>query len=73
MLFAASQRVLLGASDRYILGVAGARILSFESRDIDVVKGQARLFRERSHPLALRPIECTPTTTGVLLLTYQPA
>lgn len=31
-----------------------------------------RLFRKRSHPLPLRLIDCTPTTTGVLLLTYQP-
>jgi dihydrofolate reductase len=32
-----------------------------------------RLFRGRSLPLPLRLIDCTPTTTGVLLLTYQPA
>jgi dihydrofolate reductase len=32
-----------------------------------------RLFRERSRPLPLQLIDCTPTTTGVLLLTYQPA
>ena len=32
-----------------------------------------RLFRGRSRPLPLRLINCTPTTTGVLLLTYQPA
>lgn len=31
-----------------------------------------RLFRETPRPLRLRLIDCTPTTTGVLLLTYQP-
>ena len=30
-----------------------------------------RLFREYSHPLRLRLTGCTPTTTGVLLLTYE--
>ena len=30
-----------------------------------------RMFREYAHPLRLRLIECTPTTTGVLLLTYE--
>jgi dihydrofolate reductase len=30
-----------------------------------------RLFREYSHPLRLRLTECTQTTTGVLLLTYE--
>jgi dihydrofolate reductase len=30
-----------------------------------------RLFREYPHPLALRLMGCTPTTTGVLLLTYE--
>jgi dihydrofolate reductase len=32
-----------------------------------------RLFRETSHPLPMRLVDCTPTSTGVLLLTYQPA
>ena len=31
-----------------------------------------RLFREISQPLRLRLAECTQTSTGVLLLTYQP-
>ena len=31
-----------------------------------------RLFRETSQPLPLRLVDCTRTTTGVLLLTYQP-
>lgn len=31
-----------------------------------------RLFRETSRPLPLRLTDCTPTTTGVLLLSYQP-
>ena len=31
-----------------------------------------RLFREYPHPLRLRLTECTQTTTGVLLLTYEP-
>jgi dihydrofolate reductase len=31
-----------------------------------------RLFRETSRPLPLRLTGCTPTTTGVLLLSYQP-
>ena len=31
-----------------------------------------RLFRETSRPLRLRLMECTQTSTGVLLLTYQP-
>ena len=30
-----------------------------------------RLFREYPRPLRLRLTECTPTTTGVLLLTYE--
>jgi hypothetical protein len=30
-----------------------------------------RLFREYSHPLRLRLTEYVPTTTGVLLLTYE--
>ena len=30
-----------------------------------------RLFREYAHPLRLRLTGCTPTTTGVLLLTYE--
>lgn len=30
-----------------------------------------RLFRELSHPLRLRLVECIPTTTGVLLLNYE--
>lgn len=32
-----------------------------------------RLFRHTPCPLPLRLVDCTPTTTGVLLLTYQPA
>jgi len=31
-----------------------------------------RLFRETPRPLPLRLVECTPTSTGVLLLTYVP-
>lgn len=31
-----------------------------------------RLFRGTDRPLALRLIDCTPTTTGVLLLRYEP-
>jgi hypothetical protein len=31
-----------------------------------------RLSREVSRPLRLRLVDCTPTTTGVLLLTYEP-
>jgi dihydrofolate reductase len=31
-----------------------------------------RLFRETSRPLHLRIVECAQTSTGVLLLTYQP-
>jgi dihydrofolate reductase len=30
-----------------------------------------RLFREYPRPLCLRLVNCTPTTTGVLLLTYE--
>lgn len=30
-----------------------------------------RLFGEYANPLRLRLTECTPTTTGVLLLTYE--
>jgi dihydrofolate reductase len=30
-----------------------------------------RLFREYHHPVRLRLAECTPTTTGVLILTYE--
>ena len=32
-----------------------------------------RLFRQTPRPLPLRLVECTPTTTGVLLLSYEPA
>jgi dihydrofolate reductase len=32
-----------------------------------------RLFRQTPRPLPMRLIDCTPTTTGVLLLSYQPA
>jgi dihydrofolate reductase len=31
-----------------------------------------RLFRQTPRPLPMRLIDCTPTTTGVLLLSYQP-
>jgi dihydrofolate reductase len=31
-----------------------------------------RLFRQTPRPLAMRLVDCTPTTTGVLLLSYQP-
>jgi len=31
-----------------------------------------RLFRQAPRPLPMRLIDCTPTTTGVLLLSYQP-
>ena len=31
-----------------------------------------RFFRQTPRPLPLRLIDCTPTKTGVLLLTYQP-
>jgi len=32
-----------------------------------------RLFRSIPSPLALRLVDCTPTSTGVLLLSYEPA
>ena len=32
-----------------------------------------RLFRTNPHPIPLKLVDCTPTTTGVLLLTYTPA
>jgi dihydrofolate reductase len=32
-----------------------------------------RLFRQTPRPLPLRLVDCTSTTTGVLLLSYQPA
>lgn len=32
-----------------------------------------RLFRQTPRPLPLRLVDCTPTTTGVLLLSYEPA
>jgi dihydrofolate reductase len=31
-----------------------------------------RLFREMDRPRRLRLVDCTPTTTGVLMLTYDP-
>ena len=31
-----------------------------------------RLFRETAHPMTMQLTDCTPTTTGVLLLTYRP-
>jgi dihydrofolate reductase len=33
----------------------------------------ARLFRESERPLRLRLVDCTPTTTGVLLCSYERA
>jgi dihydrofolate reductase len=32
-----------------------------------------RLFRKTPQPLPMRLVDCTPTSTGVLLLTYVPA
>ena len=32
-----------------------------------------RLFRQTPHPLPLRLVDCIPTTTGVLLLSYRAA
>jgi dihydrofolate reductase len=32
-----------------------------------------RLFRETPRPIPMRLVDCTPTTTGVLLLSYEPA
>ena len=32
-----------------------------------------RLFRETARPLPMRLVDCTPTSTGVLLLSYQPS
>jgi dihydrofolate reductase len=32
-----------------------------------------RLFRQTPRPLAMRLVECIPTTTGVVILTYQHA
>jgi dihydrofolate reductase len=32
-----------------------------------------RLFRELAHPRPLRLVDCTPTSTGVLMLGYEPA
>jgi dihydrofolate reductase len=32
-----------------------------------------RLFREMDRPRRLRLVDCTPTTTGVLMLSYEPA
>ena len=32
-----------------------------------------RLFRQTPRPLPMRLVDCNPTTTGVLLLSYQPA
>jgi dihydrofolate reductase len=32
-----------------------------------------RLFRQTPHPMPMRLVDCTPTTTGVLLLSYEPA
>ena len=32
-----------------------------------------RLFRETARPLPMRLTDCTPTSTGVLLLSYQPS
>jgi dihydrofolate reductase len=31
-----------------------------------------RLFRHTPRPMPMRLVDCTPTTTGVLLLTYEP-
>lgn len=30
-----------------------------------------RLFRETRHPLPMRLVDCTPTSTGILMLTYE--
>jgi dihydrofolate reductase len=32
-----------------------------------------RLFRELDRPRRLRLVDCTPTTTGVLMLSYEPS
>lgn len=32
-----------------------------------------RLFRQAPRPLPMRLVDCVPTTTGVLLLSYEPA
>jgi hypothetical protein len=32
-----------------------------------------RLFRETSHPLPLRLVDSAPTSTGILMLTYEVA
>jgi hypothetical protein len=31
-----------------------------------------RLFRQTPHAMGMRLLDCTPTTTGVLLLGYEP-
>jgi dihydrofolate reductase len=41
--------------------------------DINVLGTGKRLFRTTPHPLRLRLVDCTVTTTGVVLLDYEPA
>lgn len=31
-----------------------------------------RLFRETPRPLPMRLVDCAPTSTGILMLTYEP-
>jgi dihydrofolate reductase len=31
-----------------------------------------RLFEHEDHPTRLRLVDCTPTSTGVLMATYRP-
>ncbi len=70
-----------GAGTIALLG-SGVLVQSLiENRQVDkyrlfvhplVLGGGKRLFRETAGPLPLRLLDCTPTTTGVLLLTYAP-
>ncbi|GEK20529.1 dihydrofolate reductase family protein [Cellulomonas xylanilytica] len=67
------------------IAVLGSGVLAQDLMALDLVDGFSlflhplllgtgkRLFRELDAPRALRLVDCTPTTTGVLLLEYEPA
>jgi dihydrofolate reductase len=75
-------RALKSAGDG-VIAVLGSGVLVQELIGNDLVDGfrlflhplllgtGKRLFRELDHPRRLRLVDCTPTTTGVLMLSYD--
>src|SRR6185312_11616875 len=68
-----------------VIAVLGSGVLVQELIVADLIDGYRlfvhplllgtgkRLFRELDHPRPLRLVDCTPTSTGVLMLGYEPA